>query len=825
FALGHNKGISFWDGSALRVLNLDGKIKGNFQLCRVMDLVVDAKKNIWAALDGAGLVKIDHRLKVTWYGKPHGLSNKVSSIWIDKPGNFWAGTGDGLYRMTRDSFTRVPITRYPVPRIRNLYMAGDTSLYVTCRTHGLYIYNIKEKQWKNFQVPGNSDVNSSYTVIKDRRGRLLVGTRAGLFQLDRENNTLVRFSRDGLDIRRPVYFILEAPGDRLWFGTNHGVIRWDRGQVRNYTISQGLAGQETNRAAAIIDSAGRTWIGTDHGVSVYNEDFESPMDWERPPKLQLLSLTADNNQLPISNPEPPVRLKYDTHSMVFHFRTIDFKDETAITYDYKLEGFDEQWVTGARPYKRRVRYSNLTPGAYRFHIRAQNLMGVWSEEVRSPEIIIVTPFYSSWWFYLLLALSAVLMLYGVFRFVTNRRYAALLETQVEERTRQLKAVEQQLLQAQKMEAIGTLAGGIAHDFNNILGVIMGYSELVLEDLEPGSLAYQNADQVLTASHRASGLVKQILAFSRQTKRERKPLDAVLMVNESIKLLRSILPATIDIRRRIGVDSAVVVADTTQIHQIIMNLCTNSAHAMRETGGVLEVGLDEIQLDSQAVKKFNDIPPGPYLRLTVSDTGHGIPKIVLKRIFEPYFTTKGAGEGTGMGLAMIHGIVKSYDGDISVYSEPGKGTTFHVVLPRIQEADTIETRPRGNAGLPRGNERVLLIDDETTLVKVGTQVLERLGYRVTGKSDPQEALDTFRDAPHQFDLVVTDLTMPNITGIQIAKIVKKIKPGIPVILCSGFSASIPQQEIDSNVGHFVMKPIIKSELARAIREVVEEKRSS
>lgn len=387
-----------------------------------------------------------------------------------------------------------------------------------------------------------------------------------------------------------------------------------------------------------------------------------------------------------------------------------------------------------------------------------------------------------------------------------------------------KRLEQQLLQSQKMEAIGTLAGGIAHDFNNILGVITGYTELLLDDLPKGDTR-SNVEHIELAAHRAAGLVKQILTFSRRDIQERKPISLTRAVQDALKLLRASLPATIEIRQNLNAGSDMILADITQINQVIMNLGANAAYAMRGKTGIFEINLDEIFLDDDAVKNYNDLKPGPYLRLSVHDTGRGIPQEAMKHIFEPYFTTKKMGEGSGMGLAVIHGIVKTHRGDITAYSEPGSGATFKIYFPRVEiDGDKGET-PQQQEDLPTGTERILLVDDEKDLTLVGSRILQRLGYTVEAKTEPKEALELFKQNPRNFQLVITDLTMPQMTGIQLGRKIKRIDPGMPMILCSGFGDTLSRERSRGlGFNDFIVKPIVKSELARLVRRVLDENSS-
>jgi len=385
--------------------------------------------------------------------------------------------------------------------------------------------------------------------------------------------------------------------------------------------------------------------------------------------------------------------------------------------------------------------------------------------------------------------------------------------------REQKQLQAQLQQAQKMEAIGTLAGGIAHDFNNILSAIIGYTEMSLGDVEQGSLLYNNLQKVLNAGGRAKDLASQILTFSRQSDQDLKPVKVKLIAKDALKLLRASLPTTIEIHRNIQSDSAIL-ADSTQIHQVLMNLCTNAGHAMREKGGILEVKLVDVEVDSDFTASYPDLKPGHFLKLTISDTGHGISPHVLERIFDPFFTTKEKGEGTGMGLSVVHGIVKSHGGMITVYSEPEKGSVFNIFLPAIEER--LEMEVVVEKPLPHGTERILFIDDEETLVDIGKSLLESLGYDVVTETSSIEALKLFKAQVDRFDLVITDMTMPKMTGDKLAGEVLQIKPDIPIILCTGFSAMIDEDKAKAmGIRAFIFKPILRRDIAEAVRKVLDE----
>jgi len=385
-----------------------------------------------------------------------------------------------------------------------------------------------------------------------------------------------------------------------------------------------------------------------------------------------------------------------------------------------------------------------------------------------------------------------------------------------------KKLEAQFSQAQKMESIGTLAGGIAHDFNNILSAIMGYSELALGDAVKGTHIHKYLQQVMNASHRARDLVKQILAFSRPNVEENKPLKITPIVKEALKLLRASLPTTIEIRRDIETDLGTVLGDPSQIHQVLMNLCTNAGHAMRDKGGVLEVTLGNVELNSAFIASHPDADTGFYVKLTVRDTGHGMTPDVLERIFEPYFTTKEKGVGTGLGLSVVHGIVKNHGGIITAESESGKGTTFKVYLPFIRE-QVKKPEVDIEAVLLTGHERILFVDDEQFLVDIGKRSLEHLGYQVVPRTSSIEALELFRNQPEKFDLVITDMTMPNMTGESLALELMKIRDDIPIILCTGYSERISEGRAKTlGIREFVMKPLVIRDLANIIRKVLDRK---
>jgi PAS domain S-box-containing protein len=384
-----------------------------------------------------------------------------------------------------------------------------------------------------------------------------------------------------------------------------------------------------------------------------------------------------------------------------------------------------------------------------------------------------------------------------------------------------KKLEEQLRQSQKMEAIGTLAGGIAHDFNNILSAIFGYTELASLHAENREQLQRDLSSIQQGAERAKELIQQILTFSRQSKLRREPLRIGIVVSEAVKLLRSSIPATIEIREQIDAADQVVLADAIQIHQVVMNLCTNAYYAMREKGGILGIQLRKKEIRPGDPLLGSTIEPGQYLELEISDTGIGMDQATREKIFDPYFTTRRSGEGTGLGLAVVHGIVREHQGVIQVYSESGQGSCFRIYLP-VSQVEIVETaaepKPLNNIG---GNRSILLVDDDLTILDIATKVFTTCGYKVTACSDPEEALAVFGEQSEKFDLLITDMTMPHMTGIELFNRVQQISPGFPTILCTGYSELINRNSaLAMGIRAYIAKPVTMSDLVAVVKQTLD-----
>lgn len=399
---------------------------------------------------------------------------------------------------------------------------------------------------------------------------------------------------------------------------------------------------------------------------------------------------------------------------------------------------------------------------------------------------------------------------GIARDITERKTAE----------KEREKLEAQLMQSQRMEAIGTLAGGIAHDFNNVLTIIMGYTEIAVLNAGSNCQLASGLRKVLEASNRARDLVTQILAFNRSSEETLKPIRVSPIVKEILRLLRDTLPATIKMKQEIETDSGTVLADATKIHQILMNLCTNAYHAMFDREGELTVRLATEELKTETITTHFSLKPGRYLKLSVSDTGCGMDQDTGKWIFEPYFTAKTKGEGTGLGLAVVHDIVESYQGAVIVESQLDRGTAFHVYLPQVEPKTPVIKRELTRP-LPVGSESILFVDDERDIVDIGKQILEHLGYTVHTTISSTKALEVFRAQPDKYDLVITDQSMPDLMGRNLAKEMLLIRPDIPIIICTGYS-DVVCEETAKEIGilALIMKPLVIEKMAKTVRKVLD-----
>ena len=384
---------------------------------------------------------------------------------------------------------------------------------------------------------------------------------------------------------------------------------------------------------------------------------------------------------------------------------------------------------------------------------------------------------------------------------------------------QIKRLNEKLRQSHKMESIGIMAGGVAHDFNNLLYMIVGNTELALEDIPEENPVYSNLEEIKSASLRAAGIVKQLLNFSRKTDQNLKPIGAVTIIKDALRFLRSTIPSTVELKLNLPDADIPIIGEPMQINQIMMNLCTNSSQVMQDTGGIIKIDVGTVILNEEDAKDYKNLSAGNHITIVVSDTGPGISVDILDRIFDPYFTTKEFGEGSGMGLTIVHGHVKNHNGAISVDSKPGEGATFNILIPVIDELPEIETETTDK--IPKGHETILFVDDEESITDMTQKMLKRLGYKVEISLNPLQALDLFQSKPDSFDLVITDMTMPQMTGTKLAQKLKELQPDVPVIICTGHSSLIDEEKAKRlGIDGYVMKPASMSTIAKVIREILD-----
>jgi len=382
-----------------------------------------------------------------------------------------------------------------------------------------------------------------------------------------------------------------------------------------------------------------------------------------------------------------------------------------------------------------------------------------------------------------------------------------------------KQLEENYYQSQKMESIGRLAGGIAHDFNNFLYMIIGNAELVLNSIEKDNPDYRNLEEILKAALKAAGVVKQLLNFSRKTCQELKPLGIVAVVEDAIIFLRNTIPSSIRINQKFPEKEVTVMGDATQINQILMNICMNAYQEMEKTGGIIDITAEKIILNKGVLTNSSNLNEGSHFKITIRDNGPGISSDIIDQIFDPYFTTKEIGKGSGLGLSIVHGLVKDHNGFINVESEINQGSTFTILFPVVEQE--AETQILIQENFPKGTERILFIDDEKSVLYMGKKILKKLGYEVEAKNKPIEALELFKLTPEKFDIVITDMTMPEMNGVEVSKKIMSIRPDVPVVICTGHSPLIDEDSaMNYGVTKLVMKPISMQEIAKTIRDVLD-----
>ncbi len=667
--LGHPGGLTFWGPRPETVLLSSDEFRG-----RVLDLAEDEEGTLWVAASALGLIEMkpDGEQIIHLFGDP--LKSAVNSVVHDRAGRLWVAETAGLHRRRGGSFEPFELPSSPdvmSPHFRRLVRGGDGSIWVLSNSGVYRVRGEAVEQW----VGPLSSSRDVYAVLEHDDGDVWLGTRAGLYRL--AGDAFAKVEAPGPVIDRPVYFIVRDEDGRVWFGTDNGVARWNGSELRWFTSQDGLIGAETNRAGGLVDTEGRVWIGMDRGVSVY----DARQDARRTRGPEVVMTLVDAGGQCVSG-DRTVNLDHRHNDVVFHFRAVAFVDEKRVRFRYRLEGLEDDWHGPELLPSREVRYTNLAPGSYRLRLQAIDVEGAWSNEAVSSTLKVRAAWWERAWFRILAAVGGLVLLAGIMSYVAQRRYARRLEEEIRLRTEALRASEAELSRTKRLKALGLLAGGVAHDFKNLLLVIQGYSKNLIEALDDDSALQKSAAEINRAGERASDLTRQLLAFSRKQALQPKRLNLNAAIGDMDEMLSRLTPENIEFVYHLAPVLGQVLVDSDQFDQVLINLVTNARDAMPE-GGRLTIETSNVDLDEDPVS-LPGMQPGPYVMLSVGDTGHGMDAETEARIFEPFFTTKELGRGSGLGLAMVYGIVKQSGGGIVVRSEPGVGTTFKVYLPRIEQ---------------------------------------------------------------------------------------------------------------------------------------------
>lgn len=784
---------------------------------------------------------------------PHSISNNdIYSIEEDNKGDLWLASHEGINVMQKKTEHFIQYehvdgdsTSLSHNDCKVVYQDREGTIWIGT-FKGLNRFDREKEEFiRYFHNPEDSSSLSNNFVqclYEDSQGRFWVGTLGGgLNLMDRKTGKFKSYlEKDGL-VNNSIYGILEDKENNLWLSTNRGISKFNPNKEKftNYDSDDGLLSSQFNYNAYFKNEDGKLFFGGMSGVnSFYPEDIN---DNDYIPPVVFTDLKIFNQSMEIGEEQSPLKkpinitkklnLSHKQSVITFEFAALNYMNSSDNMYAYKLEGFNDEWhYIGTQ---RSITFTNLDPGKYTLKIRGSNNRWKWNYEGASLALNILPPFYDTILFKVFIALALIGSVYlGIklrLRGITKRNIALTkvnkkLNEEIEQRKKaekEKKEMERQLQRTQKLETIGTLAGGIAHDFNNILTPIIGHTEILKYSADLKEALQESLEEIYNAALRAKELIAQILNFSRKASLERKPIYLHSLVKEAIKLLRPSIPSTIEIKEEIDTSCDQIMADPSKMHQVIVNLCTNAYQAMEGEPGVLTIKLGEIYIDRESSKQYIDLQEGSYIKLTIGDTGKGMDDTIMERIFDPFFTTKKQGEGTGLGLSVVHGIVKNHDGAIKVDSEKGQGTNFYVILPAYEEEKHQDKEEEQyEKKFESGKESILVIDDKKSVTTVTKSILEHLDYTVTTFNSSPAALQHYLQNPHAYDLIVTDLTMPDLTGIELTKNIRAEGNGkVPIIIMTGYGNKIDRGTMQElGIAKIIHKPIIISEISEVLRDI-------
>ncbi len=825
-AASFGQGVVQFDGRQVRPVPWDPQKTNTWY---VQAMAADRLGRIWIGTHQAGL----HRMEGTNdtlvpLDKRHNAS--YTTLFVDSQNRIWTGMIDAIGVVDeRGPMLRVfdqPIFKGP-QHFFGETAAGD--LLVACNNRLIRVAKDLSTQqaWHEFEP----HFKATYLYL-DAEDQAWIGHYGEGLVLVKKDGQAMTFGPEVLPISAISAIIEDAQGS-LWLAGSGKILQVNKRALLaghgsrlaealyvEFNASDGLLSTDFAsgwQPSCARDSSNRLWFVTSKGVAMVDPAALKRSTWEPPLNINRLAYSYPERRSGATReasvdaavkPGEIIRLPPGSQRLEMHYSALDHIAPEKVRFQVRLQGMDTEWIDVENQHV--MYYHGLAPGAYRFEVWARNSDGVRCAQPVALAFTITPYLWQTGWFRWGGGLGVLSLCLLIFHALYQRRWRhqqALVAQQ--------QRLEHQLRQSQKMEAIGTMAGGIAHDFNNMLTCIMGNVELSKEDLPSGHPARPGLDEALAACERARSMVAQMLTFSRRREQQREVIPLAPLAKEAVKFLRSSLPASIEIQTQIAGEAASILADPTQIHQVMLNLGNNAAHAMRDRGGTLKVELQTMAADAAWIASHPEFKPGAYVRLSFSDTGHGMDAATQERMFEPFFTTKAPGEGTGLGLAIVHGILRAHEGIIQVYSHPGQGSTFHLYFP-VVEGDTTSLGAQSQ-DIPQGNGQiVMVVDDEPAVLGLAKHLLVRLHYRPQTFLHPLEAAETFRRDPDQFQMVLTDLTMPKLSGWELARQIHQIRPDVPIILSTGFSGELTQEQSrQAGISRVLRKPYNIRELAQAL----------
>ncbi len=803
--LAHPTGLTFLE-EKIRTI----RITGNRQDERILDLAEDDEGAIWLAASRAGLIRIEKNGRKTVFGRSDGLDVQVRSVLFDSKGQLWVSGNKTVHKYRAGSFEEFALTDEPAYfDLRRIFESYDGTIYIGARNRGIFI--IEGENVRHVLIGDNPAADNIFSLLKTLDGTLYVGTYGGLYADAGEG--FEKVSSPGPEIERPVYFIVDDDDGNIWFGTDNGVYRWDGRQSDHFTVEEGLIGRETNRAAGFVDSDCRVWIGTDRGVSVYRKEHDIHSGVA--PLLDLTSLETSSTEYSL---DENLELSHSENTFIINFSAISFTDEDKVMIRSRLEGYENEWGDPHISRRRILRYMNLPPGRYVLHLQATGYEQPWSKIVSSPVITIAKPYWAEIWFRLVVAAIAMFIIYAVFAFISQKKYARRLRAEVEIKVAEKQEIEKELAKAGKLRSIGILAGGIAHDFNNFLAGIMG--NLSLLEMS-GNLSKEDREltgQAVRAAQKAKALTSQLLTFSRGGSPVREPGNIENVIRESATFV--LRGSKVDCRFKLPDDLWPVRMDADQINQVINSILLNASQAM-SSGGVIEIRGRNIERAANGIGgRFP--ATGMFVMIEIEDHGGGIPADQIDHIFDPYYSMKD--EGEGLGLTAAYSIIDKHDGFLEVRSQVGEGTTLIIYLPAVKEMSPGNPPVKETQSLKKA--RILVMDDDDTVRSLVVRMIRMAGHTAGEAENGNEALELYRksiEEGNKWDIVIMDLTIPGgMGGREMIGPLLAIDPDARAIVSSGYS----NDDVLANHEKYgfrarLAKPFTASELKKTLDQVLGE----